>query len=249
MSVQDHGAFREFAVDCLNSWAVTQLQRVSSLTWDCWITHDFSAHIAPLQALCDLWCTSGKASLFLPPFLSFGRCKISTRGTIEMFKQALNSTGHFWSDAHLVYMTRSHCQVGRLYVCLPTRLRWVAPSTTQGCDESYSRVVVCVLKLQPCSSCTKTESWNRGHAAIFQGQRRGCLTSTSGGCHKSVKLCAYTWGSKPERCPHMRLVITVQMDLITLTKKKTFWILTGNNGVITVFLSRFDVFPRRKLKF
>lgn len=70
-------------------------------------------------------------------------------------------------------------------------------------------VRVCVFKLQPWQLHKGRQSWNKGHVAIFQGQRGSLCIDQQWVCHKSVNLSPIS--SPGSRCtlsfhfPHLSL--------------------------------------------
>lgn len=163
---------------CLNSSALTQLLtgffsdlRLLNHTWS-------SAHIARLRAPCDLWAPQARDSL--------GRYKNFAQTAIWMFEQ--EKTQNKKSSAVLtltlvycLFLFRFFFIAYRLKHFFPTRLRWVSSSTTSVCNERSEHCYGVVCLNGSHGSCIKAESWNRGHAAIFQRQR-GSLALTRGGC-------------------------------------------------------------------
>lgn len=78
-------------------------------------------------------------------------------------------------------------------------------------------VCVCVFKLQPWQLHKGRQSWNRGHVAIFQGQRGSLCIDQQWVCHKSANLSPIS--SPGSRCtlsfhfPHLSLSLSLSSCL------------------------------------
>lgn len=169
-----------FQVQRLNSSTLTQPYNwFLFLTWDCWITRViFGSH-----------CTAAGSPVIyehLRRGLSLGRYKNFTQTAIEMFEQEQNRTPPSPKNYQLFWRWRSllpafivKCESFLFTLvsgeCLLQPLWFVM----KGPGSVYCYGVVCLNGRR--GSCIKAESWNRGHAAIFQGQR-GSLALTSSGC-------------------------------------------------------------------
>lgn len=200
----------------LNSSTLTYTKLVSLfLTGDCWITDMiFSSHCTTLL---NFWfmITSGFLSVFLSPSLSFPTFwKVKTWH--KHTSKCLSKSKHI-TQMMLCMIYRPSCVNSPSPLPLSCFFAQVSLlfdlSGLQ--DKARAGVRVYVFKPQPLQLHKGRESWNRGHAAIFQGQRGSLCVDQQWVCHKSVNL-------SPVPSPGSRCTLSFHFPLLTLSLSLSF---------------------------